>query len=146
MPGTTTEIFDLSYYDIIDTGPCCCRAPLHETFSVDYCLVQQTPEHCHVGVALDLLIAVLVCNFVKALCLYWSLHKVCSNPLLTIGDAIASFLEAPDASTVGYGAISATDMSRIAKHAGTTPTGWEGKRRNGFYAASPIRWVLYNMG
>lgn len=138
------EMVDVAAWSL--PGNPACIGPISQTFPVDHCLVQQTRENCQVAIAMDLLIAVLVCNFVKALSLYWSLRRVCSHPLLTLGDAVASFLETPDTHTISYSPISVQEVSRIANLTDITPAVWKGRRKLGFHAASPVRWILYNVG
>src|SRR6201999_54623 len=66
VPGSTTTGDDVGDCEAV------------EEFLVDHCLVQRTVEGCQVGVAVDLLIAVLVCNFVKAVCIFWTLWRASS--------------------------------------------------------------------
>ncbi|KAF3009632.1 hypothetical protein E8E13_007344 [Curvularia kusanoi] len=58
-----------------------------------------------VQMSLTFLMVVIVCNAIKVGCLVFLLWKGTDDakpPLVTIGDAISSFLEAPDSSTRGY--------------------------------------------
>jgi hypothetical protein len=58
-----------------------------------------------VQMSLTFLLVVVICNAVKVGCLgflLWKGTNDTSPPLVTIGDAVASFLEAPDESTRGY--------------------------------------------
>jgi hypothetical protein len=64
-----------------------------------------------VQMSLTFLVVVIICNAVKFGCLVFLLWKGTddiSPPLVTIGDAIASFLEAPDSATQGYSTYSKT--------------------------------------
>ncbi|KAI4909316.1 hypothetical protein J4E90_008013 [Alternaria incomplexa] len=69
---------------------------------VAYCTIEQVEEFCKLQFSFTIAIAVIVANFVKAvcmillLCLYWD-----HGALVTIGDAIAAFLEDPDPETYG---------------------------------------------
>ena len=74
-----------------------------------------------------------------------------SRPLVTIGDAIASFLDFPDPTTRNMGPLSVTEWQRHIsnrKLRGDSPlpsaqdTAW--KTRNGSYfsAVTPLRWCL----
>jgi hypothetical protein len=58
-----------------------------------------------VQMSLTFLLVVVLCNAVKVGCLVFLLWKGTNDmspPLVTVGDAVASFLEAPDESTRGY--------------------------------------------
>ncbi|KAL4861550.1 hypothetical protein BDV12DRAFT_64372 [Aspergillus spectabilis] len=68
---------------------------------VDYCLAERTPEKCTLEYSLPLAITVIGANFVKAILIGLAAWVLRGNPLLTVGDAIASFLRSPDETTVG---------------------------------------------
>lgn len=70
-------------------------------YKVDYCLVQKTIEQCSLEYSLPLAIVVIGANLAKAILI--CLVPLClrDKPLLTVGDAVASFLQSPDSSTVG---------------------------------------------
>ena len=74
--------------------------------TVSYCLARQLEPSCELNVSLQLLLAVVICNAVKlvAMCMAaFVLRK--GRVLLTIGDAIASFLEREDPSTKSLGVV-----------------------------------------
>ena len=58
-----------------------------------------------------LLYVVIVCNLIKVL-IFFFLVKLQFEPLVTIGEAIASFLVIPDATTKGFGVVSAEDIRK----------------------------------
>lgn len=68
---------------------------------VSYCLAQKTEEHCEVKMSLYLMLAVASCNLAKLICLILSFLAFQEEMLVTIGDAVASFLGRPDTSTRG---------------------------------------------
>ncbi|KAL4892330.1 hypothetical protein BDV59DRAFT_193836 [Aspergillus ambiguus] len=68
---------------------------------VDGCLSQDAPEQCQFYFSLPICLAVLACNATKAI-------------LLTVGDALSSFLDRPDSTTKGYCLLSRLDMIRGA--------------------------------
>lgn len=62
-------------------------------------------KNSEVQMSLTFLMIVIACNAIKVGCLGFLLWKGTDDmnpPLVTIGDAISSFLEAPDSSTQGY--------------------------------------------
>ena len=67
---------------------------------VDYCLSQPVPEQCRLQFSLAIMIVVVACNFVKLVCFCIILWKRHWKPLVTLGDAIASFLDRPDPTTI----------------------------------------------
>lgn len=68
---------------------------------VKYCLVEKVDENCKLQFSLIIALAVLVCNAVKLLCMVFILWRCEGKYLVTLGDAIASFLEEPDPETKG---------------------------------------------
>lgn len=115
--------------------------------AVEYCLAQPAPEICSVGIAVNILVVVLVCNVVKVLCLLCTWRMMSLDPLVTIGDAVASFLDQRDGTTEGYGPIEAYSRAwkENSPNNSPTPTRWEGRSRIGFHAASATRWTISSL-
>lgn len=69
--------------------------------SVRYCMVEQVSENCSLLFNFKLALAVITANLIKAICMgiilisYWK-HQA----IVTVGDAIASFLDEPDPETI----------------------------------------------
>ncbi|KAI0864851.1 hypothetical protein F4860DRAFT_501026 [Xylaria cubensis] len=73
--------------------------------SIDYCLVQPIETTCRVGVAPALLLTVTLFVVIKtctAIIVATSMGHARQEPLVTPGDAIASFITRPDVITAGY--------------------------------------------
>lgn len=68
-------------------------------FKVDYCLAMKMPSHCKVRYSPVFTILAVVANLVKTGILLFIWLGTSNVPLLTIGDAIASFLHLPDPHT-----------------------------------------------
>lgn len=66
---------------------------------VEYCLSKPAEESCELHFSMAIVIAVLACNFIKVLCMGLVAWMPSSTPLLTLGDAIASFLSERDPTT-----------------------------------------------
>ncbi|KAL9045807.1 MAG: hypothetical protein Q9214_001214 [Letrouitia sp. 1 TL-2023] len=66
---------------------------------VDYCLSQPAEEMCQLQFSLSIMIIVIVCNFIKLVCMSVMQHQHRSPSLVTLGDALSSFLDDPDSST-----------------------------------------------
>ncbi|KAL3454137.1 hypothetical protein BJX65DRAFT_292349 [Aspergillus insuetus] len=84
---------------------------------VDYCLAERTPEKCTLEYSFSLSIVVIVTNVVKIAMLLATIWALRANPLLTIGDAIASFLRIPDESSRGMCLLSKEDVVRKQRQA-----------------------------
>ncbi|KAH7304094.1 hypothetical protein B0I35DRAFT_445883 [Stachybotrys elegans] len=81
-----------------------CNSP--PKVSIAYCLAQHVHPRCAIYVSLTLLYVVIAFNLTKICCLVLALFGHKSLPLLTVGDAIASFLNHPDPATANTGPIS----------------------------------------
>ncbi|KAJ0417378.1 hypothetical protein BJY00DRAFT_303509 [Aspergillus carlsbadensis] len=74
-------------------------------YKVDYCLAEETPQKCTLEYSLALSIVVLVTNGVKIAVILATILSLRANPLLTLGDAVASFLTVPDEGSRGMGLL-----------------------------------------
>lgn len=65
---------------------------------VDYCLVNRAEEQCTLNFSLHIMIIVIIMNACKVVILCVVGIFFISDPLLTLGDAVGSFLTVPDVS------------------------------------------------
>lgn len=115
-------------------------------FEIDYCLAQYTLEECVIFVATPLLAVVVACNFVKLACLVVTFFGLRFTPLITIGDAVESFLDEKDTTTAGFGVLTAATVSQWTRRRTRTPNKpWTVKKRRGLAAVSRCRWILSNL-
>ena len=61
---------------------------------VSYCMATEAAQHCKVQLSVPLMIAIIFCNIVKMICM-WVIVCNDAHALVTVGDAIASFLDFP---------------------------------------------------
>ncbi|KAI5836888.1 hypothetical protein DFP73DRAFT_488070 [Morchella snyderi] len=120
--------------------------------TVQYCLSERMEEKCSLQFSMHIMIAVIICNAVKSICMFYTVCKSKENPLVTVGDAVSSFLESPDKTTAGMCIVSKKDIKKgIWKHTsdGTTHGKWNmqlWKPCKHFWlsAASIGRWFICN--
>ena len=67
--------------------------------SIEYCLSESIPQSCTLQFSLVIMIIVISCNLLKTVCMGLTVWRLSSMPLLTLGDAIASFLAEADPNT-----------------------------------------------
>ncbi|KAG5294424.1 hypothetical protein I7I48_10929 [Histoplasma ohiense] len=72
-----------------------------ETFKAAGCLSEKIPENCELRFSFPVAIAVLGLNIVNVVCMFITAHDARDDVLLTIGDAISSFLSRPDPNSRG---------------------------------------------
>lgn len=85
---------------------------------IDHCLSQKTAPRCKLQFSTQILIAVIVCNAVKSAAMLWTLYRQREVTLVTVGDAIASWLDVPDETTKGRCLNSKKDLQK-------GPTKWQ---------------------
>lgn len=83
--------------DLNDTGNWLLTPPLH----IAYALVEPISNSSSVQIGLYFMIVVLISNLAKFAAITITLRDHSTSYLVTTGDAIASFLERPDLTTVG---------------------------------------------
>ena len=69
------------------------------SFPIQHCLSKPAMEHCRLQMSLVMMCIIIFCNFMKALCMYLVLRYHKHKPLVTLGDAIESFLQQRDSAT-----------------------------------------------
>lgn len=109
-------------------------------YPVEYCLAEELPAHCKLQYSLPLVLIVIAFNIVKAVVLGYVAVTTADTPLLTTGDAVASFLATPDDFSHGLGLIPADAIRRPAKYS-TMPT-FDGRPKRWRSAISRRRWRL----
>ena len=65
-------------------------------WDVSYCWSQRVEEHCKLQFSPVIMIIVIICNLIKLISMAWVAWKQDCEPLVTLGDAIASFLDCED--------------------------------------------------
>ncbi|KAI1418430.1 hypothetical protein F5Y13DRAFT_176522 [Hypoxylon sp. FL1857] len=107
--------------------------------SVKYCLVEPLERVCHIAISPTLLLAVTICVIFKtctAIVVTIVLSRRNQPPLVTLGDAVESFIVRPDPVTAGMCTLGQKDirraMSRSKAFVVPGPKQWQAlKRRRG---------------
>ncbi|CBF76225.1 hypothetical protein AN5039.2 [Aspergillus nidulans FGSC A4] len=96
-------------------GECPCEIEytdgLSHNITISGCMTSDAQQHCQLYFSLPICIAVIVCNIIKVLCMYMTAKKDRKEIFLTIGDALSSFLDKPDATTRGQSVLPANDIT-----------------------------------
>ena len=71
-------------------------------YPIEYSLALEAYKSCRLQISELILIVMIVCNTIKLLAIVCTLQIITEDHLVTLGDAIASFLKVPDTITVGY--------------------------------------------
>ena len=141
---TTNDLLaDPSAWKLNDSLALSWNVTYSQQYDIQYCLSQSLPERCTVQLSYTLMAAVIACNVVKLLCMLSMLLQRRFRPLVTIGDAIESFMVKKDPTTrhmclADKSAFTSQDWQHFTKP-------WLRKRRFWFASASIKRWVLCNL-
>ncbi|CAG8898361.1 unnamed protein product [Penicillium egyptiacum] len=87
-----------------------------KTYSVDGCLVINSEERCQLLYSPPICIIIALATLLKVVAMFLAarIGRHRSPPLLTVGDAVASFMEKPDSTTEGMCWLSNADVRRGA--------------------------------
>ncbi|KAJ4350012.1 uncharacterized protein N0V89_008633 [Didymosphaeria variabile] len=99
------------------------------TYPVDYCLSETSEPRCKVQVMLTIAILVTVLNIFKAVFIFYTALGTKENPLMTMGDAVASFLERRDGTTKEMCLLSIRDVKTNDRYFPAGPITWKGEQR-----------------
>ncbi|PUU75535.1 hypothetical protein B9Z19DRAFT_1131133 [Tuber borchii] len=72
-----------------------------EEVEIGGCKSERTVEKCKVRLSLGIMIAVICCTLFKACCMITAVVRSREPTLVTLGDALDSFLKIPDPTTIG---------------------------------------------
>ncbi|CUS09938.1 unnamed protein product, partial [Tuber aestivum] len=110
------------------------------------CKSEKTPEKCKVQFSLGIMIVVICCNLIKACCMVMAVARSREPTLVTLGDALDSFLRVPDQTTMG---MCFADKRFIKREwmsgVRTIPEQWKVKGVQRWWTSvSRTRWVTCN--
>ena len=118
--------------------------------NVDHCLSQTTEEHCKLQFSLYLVIVVIIFNFIKAILMGYLAFGLTDSPIMTIGDAISSFLKEADKTTKGCCLYSKRDFEVLRDDPDASSMVWVSgarkwtkNRKTWFSASSKTRWGFF---
>jgi hypothetical protein len=126
---------NLSIADTFYNVTSCCGKP-----------TMSTP--CKLKFDIVVILVVIICNALKEICMFLVVLKANNYPLITLGYAIASFLEHPDPTTKNICPVSKRDVLNNEFEASPLPKKWkkgtERMAEKEFYAVSARRWGFVN--
>lgn len=105
---------------------------MHLGHKIDHCVSQRRPQYCQVQFSVYIMIVVIVCNFAKFVIMIYLAWNKQEDPLITSGDAISSFLDQPDPTTIK--ACMTDQKSYTCKQWDAVPHTWHRRRYFWFQA------------
>ena len=80
---------------------------------LDFCIAQPPRTLCSMQISVSLVAVVIFFNVIKVICFAFALLKQDFTPLVTLGDAMSSFLEDPDRTTSLLDYVSAAEAREM---------------------------------
>ncbi|KAG0635406.1 hypothetical protein HOY80DRAFT_927241 [Tuber brumale] len=126
------------------------RMPLSTGGEVEIsgCKSERTPESekCRVQFSVGVMIAVICCNLVKACSMVMAVVRSREPTLVTLGDAMDSFLRIPDSTTIGMCSADRRFIKREWRHGRAGPRRWKKKAVQRWWTSvSKTRWITCNL-
>ncbi|RMZ86815.1 hypothetical protein DV736_g5959, partial [Chaetothyriales sp. CBS 134916] len=87
-------------------------------YQVQYCMSETVEESCSFNGNIPIIFTVITCNVAKMLLMWIVAFRLRGSPLITIGDAVASFLQRPDLTTEGLCLLTRQDVTMGAEKVG----------------------------
>lgn len=106
---------------------------------VQYCLAEPFEPGCELGISNLLLLMVTICVFTKLLLCAIVVSALSDDPLVTPGDAVASFIRIPDPTTVGRCATTIPDIRSDLSD--RKPVQWPERSKRFVHTASAATWA-----
>ncbi|KAF2127575.1 hypothetical protein P153DRAFT_398181 [Dothidotthia symphoricarpi CBS 119687] len=69
--------------------------------TIEYCMSEKIDQHCRLQYSVHLVIVVIIIGLLKTVAMLFISFRISDTPMMTIGDAVSSFLIRPDATTKG---------------------------------------------
>lgn len=111
---------------------------------IEYCLSQLQPQHCSVQFSAYILIAVICMNALKSMVMFVTVYGQRESTIVTVGDAIASYLHKPNDYTQRRCLIDRGDIVIWGTHGASKPllrVYQDDKSSRWFSAVSKARWA-----
>ena len=117
-----------------------------EEVEITGCKSEITKEKCKVQFSLGIMIVVICCNLVKACSMIITVVRSREPTLVTLGDAIDSFLRIPDPTTMGICFADRQFIKDEWRHGRRTgPSQWKQKEVQRWWTSvSKTRWITCN--
>ena len=117
-----------------------------EVLEIRGCKSEKVAGKCKVQFSLGIMMAVICCNLVKACSMVMVVVRSQEPTLVTLGDAIDSFLRVPDPTTMGICFADRRFIKREWRHRSRAgPKQWKQKRIQRWWTSvSKTRWITCN--
>ncbi|KAI4216696.1 MAG: hypothetical protein LQ351_001185 [Letrouitia transgressa] len=144
-----------SEYGILDGTYGLMDRPVIDQWDIQQCWSQRSEEHCKLQFSPIIMIVVIICNLFKLVSMAWTAWRKDSEPLVTLGDALASYMTTEDKYWKGSCLANINNLGleraqgKRSTHRRlfgpvwkTTPIKWAPARKFWFSAVTGRRWLF----
>jgi len=114
-------------------------------YPVQYCLSKKMALNYKIQWNTRIAIIITALNFIKAVVLLYTALGIKEKPLMSIGDAIRSFLKTTDQTTLNMCLASNIDCKKTKNNFYAGPRRWKSKKYHWKYAPSKTRWASFGI-
>lgn len=120
-------------------------------FNITECASQKPKDQCALNINRELAVVVMAMNLLKAIALITVYLKLKHHPILTFGDAVASFMSIPDETTQNLCLTNRQYFNEVERHQKrTSKDGHEGEKdhygtsKSTARRSNPLRYLRYH--
>ena len=117
----------------------------YTTHHVAYGLSTRVPQSSSIQIARVFIVVVIICNLLKTVAIFFTLRDSFSQQILTLGDAVSSYLKSPDLSTLGACILDKKKLVRNISHGEKhKPAQWQRRRVHYLLGVISNGWITYS--
>lgn len=118
----------------------------YTTRHVAYELSTRVPQSSSIQIARVFIVVVLICNLLKTVAIFFTLRDSFSERILTLGDAVSSYLKSPDLSTLGACILNKKKLARNISHSEKHKRAqWRRRRVHYLLGVVSNGWITYSI-
>ena len=118
----------------------------YTTLHVAYGLSTHVPQSSSIQIARVFIVVVIICNLLKTVAIFFTLRDSFSQQILTLGDAVSSYLKSPDLSTLGACILDKKRLVRNISHGEKhKPVQWRRRRVHYLLGVISNGWITYSI-
>ena len=140
---TALSIDDQGWLSIPPSGN---QLPGYTTRQVAYAFSTHVPQSSSIQIARVFMVVVVICNLSKTVAIFFTLRDSFSQQILTLGDAVSSYLKSPDLSTLGACILDNKKLIRNISHGEKhKPAQWRRRRVHYLLGVISNEWITYSI-
>ena len=116
------------------------------TLHVSYGLSTHVTQSSSIQIARVFIIIVIICNVLKTVAIFFTLRDSSSQQILTLGDAVSSYLKSPDVSTLGACLLGKKKLVKNISHGKKhKPVQWRRRRAHYLLGVISNGWITHSI-